>query len=330
MILADKVINERKRNGWSQEDLAEQLGVSRQSVSKWEGAQAVPDLQKILKMAEIFGVSTDYLLKDEMDAPECQAQLREDSDNIPPLRKVSMEEANEYLNTKRSEAPKIALGTALCITCAVPLIFLAGLSEGMHVLSENAASAIGVLWIFVQIAIGVFLFITSGKRLEKFEYVEKENFETEYGVSGMVKEKLNAFSDKKTQMTTLAVLMCILCPIPILITAFAGMSDFVIVCAVCLLLIIVAVAVYIFTYFSMIEGSYKSLLQEGEYTKKGKSNSKKLRPISGIYWGICTAIFLGISFIGNDWGRSWIVWPIAGVLYAAVLGIVKLVLKIEE
>ena len=64
MILADKIINERKKNGWSQEELADMLNVSRQSVSKWEGAQSVPDLQKILKMAEIFSVSTDYLLKD--------------------------------------------------------------------------------------------------------------------------------------------------------------------------------------------------------------------------------------------------------------------------
>ena len=67
MILADKIIEERKRNGWSQEELAEKLGVSRQSVSKWESAQSVPDLNRIIKMAELFGVTTDYLLKDEIE-----------------------------------------------------------------------------------------------------------------------------------------------------------------------------------------------------------------------------------------------------------------------
>ena len=67
MILADKIIAERKKNGWSQEELAEKLGVTRQSVSKWEGAQSVPDLQRILEMSKIFGVSTDYLLKDDME-----------------------------------------------------------------------------------------------------------------------------------------------------------------------------------------------------------------------------------------------------------------------
>ena len=66
MILADKIINERKKLSWSQEELADKLEVSRQSVSKWESAQSTPDLNRILKMAELFGVSTDYLLKDEI------------------------------------------------------------------------------------------------------------------------------------------------------------------------------------------------------------------------------------------------------------------------
>ena len=68
MVLADKITEERKKNGWSQEELANQLGVSRQAVSKWESAGAVPDLQRILQMSELFCVSTDYLLKDEMKA----------------------------------------------------------------------------------------------------------------------------------------------------------------------------------------------------------------------------------------------------------------------
>ena len=76
MIFADKLIQLRKKSGWSQEELAQQLNVSRQAVSKWEGAQSVPDLDRILQLSRLFGVSTDYLLKDELeehavvDAPE--------------------------------------------------------------------------------------------------------------------------------------------------------------------------------------------------------------------------------------------------------------------
>ena len=56
MILADKITEERKKNGWSQEELANQLGVSRQAVSKWESAGAVPDLQRILQMSELASI----------------------------------------------------------------------------------------------------------------------------------------------------------------------------------------------------------------------------------------------------------------------------------
>ena len=62
MILAEKITEERKKNGWSQEELADKLGVSRQAVSKWESAGSIPELQKIIQLSELFNVSTDYLL----------------------------------------------------------------------------------------------------------------------------------------------------------------------------------------------------------------------------------------------------------------------------
>lgn len=70
MIFADKLITLRKKAGWSQEELAEKLNVTRQSVSKWEGAQSVPDIDKILQLSRLFGVTTDYLLKDNAAEPE--------------------------------------------------------------------------------------------------------------------------------------------------------------------------------------------------------------------------------------------------------------------
>ena len=77
VILADKIIELRKKNGWSQEQLAQKLNVTRQSISKWEGAQSVPDLQKIILLSEIFGVTTDYLIKDKIEEEEF---LNEDVD----------------------------------------------------------------------------------------------------------------------------------------------------------------------------------------------------------------------------------------------------------
>ncbi len=70
MILAEKITMLRKKSGWSQEELAMQLNISRQAVSKWESGASIPDLDKIIKLSEVFGVSTDFLLKDSLDVEE--------------------------------------------------------------------------------------------------------------------------------------------------------------------------------------------------------------------------------------------------------------------
>ena len=108
MILADKLIALRKKAGWSQEELAAQLGVSRQSVSKWEGAQSVPDMERIVQLSRLFGVTTDYLLKDELEQAEPAESLSQ-----PALRRVTMEQASAYLTLRRADAPKLVLATFL-------------------------------------------------------------------------------------------------------------------------------------------------------------------------------------------------------------------------
>ena len=99
MIFADKLIQLRKKAGWSQEELAGQMNVSRQSVSKWEGAQSIPDLEKMIRLSKLFGVTTDYLLKDEIEEigkPETGSTDEEETSR----KNVSMEEANSCLSVK--------------------------------------------------------------------------------------------------------------------------------------------------------------------------------------------------------------------------------------
>ena len=63
MTMADRIQSLRKTKGISQEELADQIGVSRQAVSKWESEQSNPDLEKVILLSEYFEVTTDYLLK---------------------------------------------------------------------------------------------------------------------------------------------------------------------------------------------------------------------------------------------------------------------------
>ena len=119
MILADKIIRLRKKNGWSQEELAEKMSVSRQAVSKWESAQTVPDLEKILMLGDLFGVTTDYLLKDEIESEEFSSG-GEDS----AVRLLTLAEANEYLASRKTASVRIAAATFLCILSVIPLLIL--------------------------------------------------------------------------------------------------------------------------------------------------------------------------------------------------------------
>lgn len=70
MNLAEKLQQLRKKNNLSQEQLADKLGISRQSISKWESEQSTPEIDKIVQLSEIFGVTTDYLLKDIDECPK--------------------------------------------------------------------------------------------------------------------------------------------------------------------------------------------------------------------------------------------------------------------
>ena len=131
MILADKITEERKKNGWSQEELANQLGVSRQAVSKWESAGAVPDLQRILQMSELFCVSTDYLLKDEMKAENITYHESTES-YAEPLKKVTMENANEFLDMKRNGSKVVANATSMCISNIESFLLYRHISKTGH------------------------------------------------------------------------------------------------------------------------------------------------------------------------------------------------------
>ena len=102
MIFAEKLIKLGKQNGWSQEDLAIHMGVSRQSVSKWESMTSIPELDKIIKLSELFGVSTDYLLKDEFeDAGEGKGDactgITETQKEYGIRRKVTLDEATHFM-----------------------------------------------------------------------------------------------------------------------------------------------------------------------------------------------------------------------------------------
>ena len=323
MILADKIITLRKKNGWSQEELAEKVGVSRQAISKWESAQSVPDLDKILRMSEIFGVTTDFLLKDELETEEYTGSTEQDS----PLRAVSMEEANAYLAFKRTAAVKIALGVLLCIISPVCLILLGGFADA-GMLHETVASAIGVCVLLGMVAVAVGIFIATGLAGKTWEFIDqKKGFELSYGVDGMVREKCASFASKYTTLTVTGVVLCIFCAAPLIVTSALEM-ELLSVIMTGVLLLICGSGVFCFVLGGIRYDAYEKLLA-GDRRIGAKKNVKKSQSaqalFSEVYWLITTAVYFGWSFLSGDWHITWLTW----VVGSAIFTIVKLIYKVR-
>ena len=272
MILADKIIRLRKKNGWSQEDLADKMNVSRQAVSKWEGAQTIPDLEKILQLSILFGVSTDYLLKDEIEDEE----LTNDSSSDTTIKRISLVEANAYLEQRKKASWRIALATFLCILSPITLIVLTMLSELPNaIVTEATAGAVGLTVLFAFILCAVPLYIYCGFKNQPYEFLDKNvPFELEYGVKGLVTERKNAFSPTYIAYNIIATCVCIFSVVPVVLLSFSE-NEILVAAAFALLMIIAGIGAGMFIVAGTQNASIQKLLKEGDFTEKEKKRKRE-------------------------------------------------------
>lgn len=157
----------------------------------------------------------------------------------------------------------------MCIYSPIALIMLAALSDsGAIALSENAAAGIGLAVMLVIVAPAVAIFIICGSRSKEYEFLDKEPFETEYGVTGMVNERKKEFKDTYLRYVVIGTVLCILAVVPLLTTACLGASDIVGVACVCLLFALIGVACFLFVLGGVYQAAMDRLLEEGEFTRK--------------------------------------------------------------
>lgn len=319
MILADKIIQLRKKNGWSQEELADKMQVSRQAVSKWEGAQAVPDLEKILRLGQLFGVTTDYLLKDELEQ-----EVFTDGEDAAPARRVTLAQANEYLALRERASLRIAAATLLCIVSPIPLMLLGAASEvPAYGISENLAGAVGLIALLALVAVAVVLYLRCGFQNAPYAFLDKEPFDTEYGVNGMVRQRQEAYKAIYARGNIVGACLCVLSPVPLFL-AMMWDRDFLSVLLLCLTLLLAAMGVVCFIVVGVRWAGMQKLLRQGDFDPAQQRERRIKEAVTSAYWLTATAVYLLWSFLSNDWGNTWVVWPVAGVLYPVVLSICNL------
>lgn len=344
MKLAEKIYQERRKLGLSQEQFAERMDISRQAVSKWESGQSMPDLDKIVAMSQIFGVSTDYLLKedetvseevfDEVESDtyqELEPEAATSSQGMPEsLQELSIDEIASYQTTYMTSTKRIALGVFLCIfgvalTEFIEALLSVTLSVGLGLVVEGVP-------LLLCVTIAISLFVPSGLALSKYEYLQKLPFSLPTREKKRLDLEFEKFERKFAIGITMGIVLILLGVLTsnLMELITEQTHNFVwdeygsgIAFMVC-----VAIGVYLFVRCGMEMGMYNVLLQREEYDlyKKQHPNKKDslMGLVAGVYWCLVTAGYLAYSFITEAWGRSWIVWPVAGCIFGAIATFIAL------
>lgn len=204
--------------------------------------------------------------------------------------------------------------------------FYAACLLGIHHLTlwqrDDVAGGIGMIVLLLLVTIAVALFISSGRKTAAYDYLEKETFETAYGVRGMVSERKAQYNEVYTRNNIIGTGLCIMALIPLFGGAiFNDENELLLIIMLSASLVIVGIGVVFFIHSGIIWASYEKLLQEGDYSKEKKEKQSATTAISVVYWSIVTAVYLGYSFSTNNWGYSWIIWVVAAVVFPAIVAI---------
>lgn len=221
MRLGQKITELRKKNNLSQEGLAEKMNISRQAVSKWESDQSIPDIEKIVSLSELFGVTTDYLLKSGAPSFEIKTADIPAEDKLPILPD---ELVQKYLSTAKKSSKLRALSTALaifspaCISfCSAISGFLVGASDKMQLI----ISLIGFAATIVVLAISFGLLIYSFLIMREFKHLNKQNFD----IMEEKKKLRSAIQSFHHTNDKYLVLSCILAVLGIIGPVISGLSN---------------------------------------------------------------------------------------------------------
>lgn len=326
MTLSEKIVLLRRRKNWSQEELAAQLDVARQSISKWESGQSLPELDKLVRMSEIFGVTLDSLVKDEEEIfdGDLGAPSSGEPGDPPAARRVSAEEASEFLSLRKKSSLFIALGVLLCIFSPICLLLLSAFAaEEGFALSENMAVLIGLIVLFLCIAPAVILFVISGLQGEKFTYLTNEDFRLDAATEAGLRAEKEDTRARTVTLCAVAVGLCILSPLPLLYAALVWQSSIPVMLGVVAVLVLAGLGAATFTFVGVRQGAYDILLREGEYNHK---KSRLEEAVSSAYWMLTTAVYLTVSFLFENWDISWVIWVGAAILYGAVEALLRVFL----
>ena len=292
MEFYEKLRKIRKENGMSQEELASQLSVSRQAVSKWESGQGYPEMDKLLLISELFHVSLDYLLKGNTG----EAPTDADTENSFYASRESVE---GYLLAKRRGSLWIGAGVAILILGIIFPIMMQDIL-GSVLLMCFAAAGVGILVsrLFVP---------------KRYEELESRPLVFD---PAFLREFRSEYFQQRKRYGVLIVAGVVLCILSFLV----GMLSDTISSEhslTCLMPVFWAVAVYLFIVAGSALNAMNLILNNEAHIKEMNCEEQHSW-LWGVVMPLATLIFLVIGFVWGAWHPAWIVFPFASLLCIAI------------
>ncbi|HNW04991.1 MAG TPA: helix-turn-helix transcriptional regulator [Oscillospiraceae bacterium] len=294
MEFYQKLKNIRKENGMSQEDLAAELGVSRQAVSKWENGQGFPETEKLMQIGNLFNVSLDYLLKEE----RAGAAADEEAGYY-----ASREAVDGFLLSKRQGALHIGIGVAVLI-CSLIFTFVPGGNPGVVLFLLGAAAGVGVL-------------VAQGFRPKRYAQLETQPLTFD---SAFLKEFRNAYAARRKRYGLLIVV-----GIAVVIASFAGKVLIDSLPAVsgtwadAFLPPMWAVAVFLFIYAGSALGAEGMIADNAAHVKE-LAEDKENGWIWAFMMPLAAMAYLAIGFLWGAWHPGWLVFPVTVMICLGITG----------
>lgn len=247
---------------------------------------------------------------------EDELKVTESTDEL-----VDESHAFAYLDAVADVSRKIGLGVAMCIISPSLLVSLVPMAEvGVINMAPNIVESLSLTFLLACIAIAVYLMISHGSRLEVYAPLKEKTIVLDHSLEDKVRDYHHRLPG--INMVAGSVSLIILAVLPLVV--FSSLMDdrpaldILIPLSIAFLLILVGIAVRNFIVYGMNKEAVQTLLQEDEFSVERKQSRQDTKSLGAIYWPLVTAGYLLYSFISGNWGFSWIIWPIAGIIYAAL------------
>lgn len=280
----------RKQKGMTQEELAEQMAVSRQTVSKWESDQSFPETDKLIALCDLFGCSMDALLRGD-------------------VRESFLEDSTGYDRHQNRFTISICSGVACVLFGVFALVF----SYGMF-----WSETISVLLFFAFLVAAVAVFIVAGLSHGNFvkEHPSIQPFYTDAQIRAF-NRRFPLFIVLPTVLILFGVMWIIaageLAPSALAIEKWEYIYS-----SIFFLFLTAAVPMYVYG------GMQKAKYNVEDYNKENSQDPETVRRknvvgrVQAILMLVATIVFLLLGFLGNYWYIAWVVYPVAALLCAVV------------